>query len=75
MTSVFCCAIAGEHTASATGVMNFGGNVPGLLAPVFGFAVDHAGWVPTIASGSVFALIGAALWLFVRLQGAPGAAR
>ena len=63
----------GDHTASASGLVNFGGNIPGLLAPVFGFAVDHAGWVPTIASGSVFALVGAALWLFVRLKGAPGA--
>jgi ACS family glucarate transporter-like MFS transporter len=66
---------SGDHTASATGLMNFGGNVPGLLAPLFGFAVDTVGWVPTIASGSVFALIGAALWLCVRLQGVPGAAR
>jgi ACS family glucarate transporter-like MFS transporter len=66
---------SGEHTASATGFMNFGGNIPGLLAPLFGYAVDHAGWVPTIASGSVFALIGAALWFFVRLEGAPVASR
>ena len=66
---------SGEHTASASGLMNFGGNVPGLLAPVFGFAIDHFGWVPTIASGSVFALMGAALWFFVRLKDAPGAFR
>jgi hypothetical protein len=52
--------------------MNFGGNIPGLLAPVFGFAIDHFGWLPTLASGSVFAMIGAALWLCVRLRGAPG---
>jgi hypothetical protein len=56
-------------------MMNFGGNLPGLLAPLFGFAIDHFGWVPTIASGSVFALIGAALWLLVRLEGCPGASR
>jgi ACS family glucarate transporter-like MFS transporter len=66
---------SGDHTASASGLVNFGGNVPGLLAPLFGFAVDHFGWVPTIASGSVFALVGAVLWLFVRLQGAPGAVK
>jgi ACS family glucarate transporter-like MFS transporter len=64
---------SGDHTASATGLMNFGGNIPGLLAPLFGFAIDHVGWVPTIASGSVFALVGAVLWMFVRLKGAPGA--
>ena len=64
---------SGEHTASASGLMNFGGNIPGLLAPVFGFAIDHFGWVPTLASGSVFALLGAALWFFVQLKDAPGA--
>jgi ACS family glucarate transporter-like MFS transporter len=64
---------AGEHTASACGMLNFGGTMPGLLAPLFGFMIDHVGWVPTIASGSVFALLGACLWLFVRLKGADGA--
>lgn len=64
---------SGEHTASATGLVNFGGNIPGLLAPAFGFAIDHFGWVPTIASGCVFAVIGAVLWLFVRLKDASGA--
>jgi hypothetical protein len=29
--------------------------------------VDHFGWLATLASGSVFALIGAALWLMVRI--------
>jgi MFS transporter, ACS family, glucarate transporter len=60
---------AGPHTASATGVLNFGGNAPGLLAPLVGFMVDQAGWLPTIVSGSAFALVGACLWMFVRLDG------
>ena len=47
--------------------------MPGLLAPLFGFMIDHVGWIPTIASGSVFALMGAGLWFFVRLKGAEGA--
>jgi len=64
---------AGPHTTSATGVLNFGGNVPGLLAPLVGYMIDHAGWIPTIASGSGVALAGAALWLFVRLRGTEGA--
>jgi len=64
---------SGEHTASACGMLNFGGTTPGLLAPLIGYMVDHAGWLPTIASGSIFALIGAGLWLFVRLRGAEGA--
>ena len=60
---------AGPHTASATGVLNFGGNAPGLLAPLIGFMVDSAGWLPTIVSGSFFALLGAGLWMLVRLDG------
>jgi ACS family glucarate transporter-like MFS transporter len=64
---------SGEHTASACGMLNFGGTMPGLLAPLLGFAIDRVGWVPTLASGSVFALVGAGLWLFVRLEGVAGA--
>jgi len=66
---------SGEHTASACGMLNFGGTMPGLLAPLVGFAIDRAGWVPTLASGSVFALVGAGLWLFVRLEGTGGKAK
>ncbi len=62
----------GENTMSASGVLNFGGNLPSLLAPLIGLMIDRAGWLPTIASGSVFAVVGAALWLFVRLKGATG---
>jgi len=57
-----------ENTTSACGVLNLGGNLPSLLAPLIGFMIDRAGWLPTIASGSVFAVIGAGLWLFVRLK-------
>src|SRR4030095_2751804 len=56
---------AGPHTSSATGVMNTGGNAPGLLAPVIGMVIDQLGWLPTLASGSVFALLGATLWLLI----------
>jgi ACS family glucarate transporter-like MFS transporter len=58
----------GSHTGTATGVMNTGGNLPGLLAPLIGLMVDQLGWLTTLASGSVFALIGAALWLFIGVQ-------
>ncbi|MBL8268937.1 MFS transporter, partial [Steroidobacter sp.] len=59
---------AGPHTATATGLMNTGGNLPGLLAPLFGFMIDRFGWETTISSGSLFAILGAVLWLMVRLQ-------
>ncbi len=64
---------SGENTMSASGVLNFGGNLPSLLAPLIGLMIDRAGWLPTIASGSVFAVIGAGLWLLVRLKGAEAA--
>jgi len=57
--------VAGPHTATATGVMNTGGNAAGFLAPVVGLMVDQFGWFATFASGSVFALVGAVTWLFI----------
>ena len=65
--------VAGPHTAAATGVLNTGGNAAGFLAPVVGMMVDHLGWLATLASGSVFALVGAGLWLLVRIE--PGSGR
>lgn len=59
--------IAGPQTTAATGVMNTGGNAAGFFAPMVGLMVDHLGWVPTLASGSVFALVSAGLWLLVRV--------
>jgi ACS family glucarate transporter-like MFS transporter len=65
---------AGPHTATATGVMNTGGNAAGFLAPLVGLMVDQLGWLATLASGSVFALVGSTLWLFIGAQreSAPG---
>jgi ACS family glucarate transporter-like MFS transporter len=60
--------VGGPHTPSATGVMNMGGNIAGFLAPVVGFVLDHFGWLPTFATGSVFAVIAATLWLFIRAE-------
>ena len=65
---------AGPYTSAATGVLNTGGNLPGFLAPLVGLMVDQLGWISTLASGSIFALAGALLWLFVRLQPGPAAA-
>ena len=59
--------VSGKHASAATGVMNTGGNVVGgigaLLVPITAAAF---GWVPALATGSVFAMIGVGLWLFVR---------
>ena len=59
--------VSGKHASTGTGVMNTGGNVVGgigaLLVPI---TAEAFGWVPALATGSVFAMIGVGLWLFVR---------
>ena len=60
-------SVAGKHASAAAGVLNTGGNVVGgigaLLVPL---TAEAFGWVPALATGSVFALLGVVLWLFVR---------
>ena len=60
-------SVAGRHASAATGVMNTGGNVVGgigaLLVPI---TAEAFGWVPALATGSVFAMLGVGLWLLVR---------
>ncbi len=59
--------VSGKHASAATGVLNTGGNVVGgigaLLVPI---TAEVFGWVPALATGSVFAMIGVGLWFFVR---------
>ena len=60
-------SVAGRHASAAAGVMNTGGNVVGgigaLLVPI---TAETFGWVPALATGSVFAAFGVVLWLLVR---------
>jgi ACS family glucarate transporter-like MFS transporter len=58
----------GRHTSAATGVLNTGGNMAGFLAPIVGLMVDRFGWWPALATGSGFAVLGALLWLLVRVD-------
>jgi ACS family glucarate transporter-like MFS transporter len=60
--------VGGPHTATAGGVMNTGGNAAGFLAPVVGMMVDRLGWMAAFASGSMFAIAAAAIWLFIEVQ-------
>ena len=59
--------VAGRHAQAATGVLNTGGNLPGviggMMVPVIAKLIS---WPAAIVSGSVFAIIGALLWLFIR---------
>ena len=60
-------SVSGKHSSSATGVMNTGGNVVGgvgaLLVPL---TVRALGWTAALATGTVFALVGALLWCWIR---------
>jgi len=60
-------AVSGRHAPVATGILNTGGNLPGIvggmLVPVI---ANLLGWEAAIMTGSVFAIIGAVLWIFVR---------
>lgn len=70
--------IGGPHAASATGLMNTGGNVVGgigaILVPL---VAQRLGWVAALSTGAIFAVVGALLWLWVRADvpmGTPGGA-
>jgi ACS family glucarate transporter-like MFS transporter len=60
-------SVAGRHAAAATGVLNTGGNAVGgvgaLLVPLL---AERFGWLVALSTGSLFALLGAVLWLFIR---------
>jgi MFS transporter, ACS family, glucarate transporter len=61
----------GRHAAAATGLMNTGGNAVGALGAVAVPLIAGAfGWFAAVASGAVFAIVAAALWLLVRLPAA-----
>ena len=59
--------VAGKHSQVATGVLNTGGNIPGAIGGVMvPLIAGWLGWSAAIISGSLFALVGALLWLFIR---------
>ena len=60
-------AVAGRHAQVATGILNTGGNIPGVIGGVMVPVIaGWLGWPAAIASGSLFAFVGAGLWFFVR---------
>lgn len=60
-------AVSGRHAPTATGILNTGGNVPGILGGMLvPVTAGLYGWSVAMATGSVFAIIGALLWLFIR---------
>lgn len=60
-------SVAGRDASEAGGVLNTGANVVGfvggMLVPLM---AKYFGWVVAVSFGSAFAVIAAALWLFIR---------
>jgi len=60
-------SIGGRYAAAAGGVLNTGGNVVGFVGGMMVPAVANVwGWDVAVATGALFAFIGAVLWLFIR---------
>jgi len=58
--------IARSDTMAATGVLNTGGNVGGLIAlPTIGYLSGAGHWDGAIMLGAAFAVVAAVLWLLV----------
>lgn len=61
--------VAGPHKAAATGILNTGGNLPGIISgPLIPFLAAQFGWLVALSTGSLFAVVGAAVWLFIRVD-------
>jgi ACS family glucarate transporter-like MFS transporter len=59
--------VARRHAAAACGVLNTGGNlVGGVVALLVPLTVETLGWIPALATGSAFAVVGALIWLTIR---------
>ena len=61
--------VAGRHTYTATGIMNTGGNLGGVVsAPLIPIFVGWFGWTGAIGTGVIMAIISGLLWLGVRVD-------
>jgi len=60
-------SVGGEHSSAACGVLNTGGNVVGgLVAVMVPLTAQALGWTAAIATGSLFAVLGAVVWIWIR---------
>lgn len=59
--------LGGRHTPVATGILNTGGNLIGIVnGPLVPILAERFGWAFAMASGALFALVAALLWWGVR---------
>ncbi len=62
-------SVARAGTGAATGVLNTGGNVGGIICQPIAAALAASGaWTQVWLSGALFALIAVVLWLFVNAE-------
>jgi len=58
--------VAGSDTMSATGILNTGGNIGGLIGiPIIAYLSGHGAWTAAFVTGTVFALFAAVAWIGV----------
>ena len=63
-----------RHVSVATGVLNTGGNLPGIVGGVLvPVTANLLGEPAAMVTGSVFAIVGALLWIFIRADVPMGA--
>ncbi len=61
--------ISGPHAGTAGGIMNTAGNLGGVAsASLVPLLVGRFGWIPALSTGSLFGVVSAALWLFIRVD-------
>jgi len=61
--------IGGAHVPATAGVMNTGGNLPGIVVgPLIPILVARFGWSVAVSTGALAALAGAALWMVIRVD-------
>jgi ACS family glucarate transporter-like MFS transporter len=59
-------SVGGRNAATSSGVMNTGGNACGIVnALLVPFVAGTLGWTAAMITGTVFAALGAILWLFI----------
>jgi sugar phosphate permease len=58
--------VARADTMTATGILNTGGNIGGLIGiPIVAYLSGHGAWTAAFLIGTLFALAGAACWFGV----------
>ncbi|HEY5906804.1 MAG TPA: hypothetical protein VIZ31_02115, partial [Vicinamibacteria bacterium] len=61
--------IGGKHVPATAGVMNTGGNLPGIVVgPLIPWLVERFSWSVAVSTGALAAVAGAAIWMLIRVD-------